>query len=383
MRYIVSQTKMVVLAPVMNVGTESYEDNQLILWLVKMQLDMHNESLTHAFVIGDQQTYERLIHMKEANMVGYDWLIPFPGEFHFAMHMIDAEYSLFWEVMLQRIAILTRKLKIDVDKVDTDFNRHEIFYQTVAQAVWEWFCEVFGNVVYDTRRIKELVKDNYTVATLANFLFDGALVYWDFKDTLRRPPNVNRRRHLYDTYKHMLWRFRATNKRKYAILCITALHTWENLTPELQELWGKVYSANLKGHPGRAMGIDALVEQVNREAKELVGDLKTEDRIAALVPTLNVLMPIEREHDRAHGAARFNAANTGLPILNDDVDEIKRLIYMHVGETQSDASRSSSMNMFTGNYDRPEIHVQNRVEAHSADWSEYVRDKLDKFNWQY
>ena len=131
------------------------------------------------------------------------------------------------------------------------------------------------------------------------------------------------------------------------------------------------------------MGIDALVEQVNREAKELVGDLKTEDRIAALIPTLNVLMPIEREHDRAHGAARFNAANTGLPILNEDVDEIKRLIYMHVGETQSDASRSSSMNMFTGNYDRPEIHVQNRVEAHSADWSEYVRDKLDKFNWQY
>ena len=51
------------------------------------------------------------------------------------------------------------------------------------------------------------------------------------------------------------------------------------------------------------MGIDALVEQVNREAKELVGDLKTEDRIAALIPTLNVLMPIEREHDRAHGAA--------------------------------------------------------------------------------
>ena len=130
------------------------------------------------------------------------------------------------------------------------------------------------------------------------------------------------------------------------------------------------------------MGIDALVEQVNREGKELVGDMKTEDRFAALIPRLNVLMPIEREHDRAHGAARFNAEDTGLPILKDDVAEIKRLLYIHVGSTHASAMLDSTMNMFTGNNDHAEIRVQNRLQAHSADWSEYVREKLDQFAWQ-
>ena len=41
-----------------------------------------------------------------------------------------------------------------------------------------------------------------------------------------------------------------------------------------------------------------------------------------------------------------------------------------------------SMNMFAGNNDHAEIRVQNRLAAHSADWSEYVREKLDQFAWQ-
>ena len=110
--------------------------------------------------------------------------------------------------------------------------------------------------------------------------------------------------------------------------------------------------------------------------------MKTEERIAALIPKLNILMPIEREHDRAHGAARFNAEDTGLPILKDDVAEIKRLLCIHVGEDYASATRNSTMNMFTGNNDHSEIRVQNRLQAHSADWSEYVREKLDQFAWQ-
>ena len=82
---------MVINNPVIDVGTESYSDNQLILWLMKMQMDMRNADLTHVFVVGDEQTYERLIHMKENQRFGYDWMIPFPGEFHFAGHMIECD----------------------------------------------------------------------------------------------------------------------------------------------------------------------------------------------------------------------------------------------------------------------------------------------------
>ena len=63
-----------------------------------------------------------------------------------------------------------------------------------------------------------------------------------------------------------------------------------------------------------------------------------------------------------------------------------RYTQVYAGEDFASATRHirqySTMNMFTGNNDHSEIRVQNRLQAHSADWSEYVREKLDQFAWQ-
>ena len=129
------------------------------------------------------------------------------------------------------------------------------------------------------------------------------------------------------------------------------------------------------------MPLDEGVEHVNRMGKELVGADKNEERIAALVPELNVLMPIEMEHDRATGAANFDPHDTGLPILDADVAWIKRLFQDKIGTTYADVTRDSDINLLTGNRDREGNMPHNKIVDTQRGWREYAREKLDRFGW--
>ena len=64
-------------------------------------------------------------------------------------------------------------------------------------------------------------------------------------------------------------------------------------------------------------------------------------------------------------------------------NEVSNRWYALTLNDYASATLNSTMNMFTGNNDHSEIRVQNCLQAaHSADWSEYVREKLDQFAWQ-
>ena len=246
-----------VFPPVLHVNTASYDDNTYMLWMIKMWAHQRNPDMTHAFVVGDEQTFQRMIHMKEMEKVNYEWLIPMPGEFHVAAHMLHCEYRLYWNSILSPIVELTGKKHIKGDHKVEDFNVHEIFYLTVVQAVWEFVEGLFPDMMDKPRQLMNLVKGNMTLRLLCDFLFHGAVPYMEFRRLVREPPCKENRRTMNKIYRLYAWRYKAMNKTNYSPLCFHAAYMFENLTEPLQNLWCKIYNASLKGHPGRHMALDA------------------------------------------------------------------------------------------------------------------------------
>ena len=376
-----SPTQFWVYPPVLKCNTASYEDNQYILWRLKMYMQMRNPGMTHAFVVGDEQTFQRMIHMKQLDKLGYQWLIPMPGEFHMACHMLHCEYRLFYKQILGPIAELTHKTNILPEHRVEQFNVHELFYLTVVQAVWEFLTECFGDDLRKWRQVLAECAENTFAKTLLYFIFDGALPYLMWRRLIREPPNKARRAQLNKIYRLYAWRYVAMNKTNYGPLCFHALYMYENLTEPLQDLWDNIYNASIKGHPGRNVALDHLMEKINRMAKQLVGGSATEDRIAAIVPEINVVAKIENAHDLLTPGNAFNPNQTGKPKLDDDVAAVLRLFKVMVPQGRMDLTAKSSKNLLTNQPIQATQTPWSRLAKAKVDWREYATSKLNQFSF--
>ena len=70
-------------------NTASYDDNAKMLTHTLQGVRKQNPSVDFIFVIGDQQTYDRMVCLLSDCSDGrYDWLIPMPGEFHLLTHVV-------------------------------------------------------------------------------------------------------------------------------------------------------------------------------------------------------------------------------------------------------------------------------------------------------
>ena len=374
-------TQFWVYPPILKCNTASYEDNQYILWRLKMYMEMRNPGMTHAFVVGDEQTFQRMIHMKQLDKFAYSWLIPMPGEFHMACHMLHCEYRLFYKAILKPVAVQTHKTNIHHDHKVQQFNVHELYYLTVVQAVWTFLEECFGEDLKMWRRALVECEENYFAKTLLYFIFDGALPYLMWRRLVRMPPSKERRTDLNKIYRLYAWRYVAMNKTNYGPLCFHALYMYENLTAPLQDVWDKVYNASIKGHPGRNVALDHLMEKINRMAKQLVGTSATEDRIAAIVPEINVVAKIETAHDLLTPGNAFNPLLTGKPRLEPDVEAVLQLFRVWLPRGKTDLTAPGRNNALTGEYMRTSKTPWKRLKKAKKKWREYATEKLNQFNF--
>ena len=82
--------------PLLNCGTAKVADVQKILDRIQ---DEHVDRGTRKkviFVVGDQQTIDRILTCKLAFPTKYNWCIPVAGDFHFLCHSVAATHDLWW-----------------------------------------------------------------------------------------------------------------------------------------------------------------------------------------------------------------------------------------------------------------------------------------------
>ncbi len=83
-------------------GTAAYDDNEQALTQI-MNIMVHALKFKCVFVVGDQQSFIRMVSLIRGNPKLYKWLIPLPGEFHFEVHALMAVHRLCWKCLVRWI----------------------------------------------------------------------------------------------------------------------------------------------------------------------------------------------------------------------------------------------------------------------------------------
>jgi hypothetical protein len=124
-----------------DVATASYVDVMQILDRIqRLHIDGEKNSFRVMFVVGDQQTYDRMCVLVMDHPERYRWCIPMNGDFHFVAHVVAAFHALYFLPFTSRIAT-DRVIKRDDDNV-TNFKHYDHFYLLVTAAVVNVLCEV-------------------------------------------------------------------------------------------------------------------------------------------------------------------------------------------------------------------------------------------------
>ena len=177
------------------------------------------------------------------------------------------------------------------------------------------------------------------------------------------------------------WRFKATNKTNYGPLCFYASRIYEGLTDDMQELWASIYCVSLKGHPGRNVGLDHLLEKVNLCAKDLVGNDATEELITARVPEINFVYRCEGTYMAHTTNQSFNEFEAGNPNLDPEVEAIQRWLRIRITEPRAMMTENNNRNRITMEEARGLVRPWEHIARAQEGWEEYARDKLDMFNF--
>ena len=125
-------------------GTAGYAD-------IRKWWEKH--SLYHAplgtwchLVIGDQQSFSRMVWLMRKEPQSFSSLVPFPGDFHFAVHMLMAIHVLWWKPLISWLVInsdiCAESTTEDWSSVEL-YNRYRFLYEAIIVGIVAYINEVF------------------------------------------------------------------------------------------------------------------------------------------------------------------------------------------------------------------------------------------------
>ena len=80
------ESKLVYHPPVMNCSTAAYEDVDKVLDRVRQELIVE-KGMKAVLIVGDQQSFGRMWHLKAHFPDKFAWVIPCSGDFHYQFHI--------------------------------------------------------------------------------------------------------------------------------------------------------------------------------------------------------------------------------------------------------------------------------------------------------
>ena len=134
---------MYIQEPMENLQTLQYKD--IILVIDEFYRKHIQQTVCNfAFVSGDQQTWIKLMILRQKNQNKYNWIIPIPGEWHWTWHIIKGIFRMFYDSILHPFAkVLGFK---SLDKKADNFHYAEDLLEMVTLSVFKWMEKAMENI---------------------------------------------------------------------------------------------------------------------------------------------------------------------------------------------------------------------------------------------
>jgi hypothetical protein len=125
-------------------GTAGYADVRKLLAVLRFYV-ISTLSIPFAFVIGDQQSFSRMVWLKRKEPESYSFVIPFYGDFHFAVHCLMAIHSLWWGPLvgwlLETTGFCSQSINETWSSVEL-YNRYRFVYEVIIVGILAYLLEV-------------------------------------------------------------------------------------------------------------------------------------------------------------------------------------------------------------------------------------------------
>ena len=331
-------------------------------------------------VVGDQQTFDRMVKLRRNMPMMYRHITPFNGGMHFAAHFLHAAWRLYHGPLLSFFADRLQMKYLKEDWTVKSWSYYDDFVMIMVTAIVRWIAHLPGlDHADDINRLLTESEENADTQMPLHFLYDVGLPYVGLRQLLRQASSREMREEsllYYNMCMHMC-RPAHVNKFHYAILCVHATWFYRNTIPSLRNVWDEMSTVLLRGIPGRNIPIDHLVEKVNKASKMMLRGIITAKRLRELVPSLNVLLPAETEYMQMTGAHDedakcFSGKQDRLPTAIEVHSDINSI----VGDTWERCCQPVERSTFLLGHQGPLAARPWDIVANSHHgWQQHVMDK--------
>lgn len=124
-------------------GTAGYADVRL--FLERLLLIMMLLGVTVQIVVVGQKSFSRMVWLKRKEPASFKQIVPCPGDFHTAVHLLMAMHILWWKPLVSCLIQHTgfSELSIDGEWSSVElYNRYRQFYEAIIVGVLAYIVEV-------------------------------------------------------------------------------------------------------------------------------------------------------------------------------------------------------------------------------------------------
>ena len=188
----VEKTKIEIKCPLIGKDTNNSRDIQIFLDLLNSKVRTFDEGNVACIIInGDEQRVSMIWNEKCQDLNNNMWMIPFPGEFHFLVHItLAAMYRLFAKVLIPFTSFMKRD-KITDDFLSKYWHKQEDFLMMMIEGIAKWLEQVIAFPAGTTaQQLLDGVENNKTIYNVLYFFFHFSVFYWNLRQEIHKG-NVN------------------------------------------------------------------------------------------------------------------------------------------------------------------------------------------------
>lgn len=282
-------------------GTADYDDNKAVLSQINRRSETHGYKFT--FVVGDQQSYSRMAWLKRQEAADFGWLIPLPGEFHFAVHLLMAVHIVWRDALVDKLITMSgvaQKTCGTPGKWDSveKYDNFCFLYEALIVGIFTYLRSFIPPaLLWNYDALRDAAEGNKGASILLEFLYEGALMWLAFRQSTRSNQGSN---------MDLIWQlslplFKATGKKLYASMCVDNTYVSESLLPSVRELWMEHRTCSQSGNPGRQIEWDRLQEIHNFIVKASLSDGAKRADIDPAIDILNGVHSVRTKVEVAFG----------------------------------------------------------------------------------
>ena len=174
--------------PLVGYGTESYADNDAVLEHIKEKIEDRIPGNKLTIIVGDQQTFDRMMKLRKYQPIDYAWLVPMAGEMHFCAHFLHAGWRLYWSKLLQwAVTALGMTKTLKEEWTVKEWNYYDDFMFVFTTGILRYLVKHVPADLYSMTVLLNDHADNIDFAMIVHFLYDFALPYCELRQISARP----------------------------------------------------------------------------------------------------------------------------------------------------------------------------------------------------